>query len=303
LKLSKKSLLKNCPFESGRKHRKTPCFCVLSSILATFDPIFEPSVGSFCGDFLSNGFFDSLVGQFNQQLQTKGVKGLVFMKMTHIEIPNQFNRNASNVQALGVENSGSTLINYANELLGYSDLSNKDVLDIGCGVRFTQTIINRDIPIKSYTGVDIDKPLIEYLQKNVEDSRFSFYYWHTYNKMYNAGGERLNEKSELPMPKNKKFDAIWMFSVITHNDPRDTESLLFILRRHIQKDGYLLFSAFIDNNIDSFEDRIKDQPLLNAYYNEYFLRKIILKTEWQVKSYHDKRPDKAIMNHFVCTPK
>ena len=46
----------------GENHRKAPCFCVLRSILATFDPIFEPSVGSFCRDFLSNGFFDSIVG-------------------------------------------------------------------------------------------------------------------------------------------------------------------------------------------------------------------------------------------------
>jgi SAM-dependent methyltransferase len=242
------------------------------------------------------------VGQFSQKLENIEIKGSILMKMTHLEIPSQFNRNASNVQVMGVENSGSILINYANELLGFSDLSNKNILDIGCGVRFTQTIINRDIPIKSYTGVDIDKPLIEYLQKNVQDDRFSFHYWKIYNEMYNKDGERLTENSELPVPKNKKFDVIWMFSVITHNEPRDTESLLYILRRHIQNDGYLLFSAFIDNNIESFEDRVKDKPLLNAYYNEHFLRQIILKTEWQVISYHERIPGKPIMNHFVCKP-
>ena len=76
------------------------------------------------------------------------------MKMTHIEIPSQFQRNSPNVLALGVENTGSTLINRGNELLGCSDLSGKDVLDIGCGSRFTQTIINRDLPIKSYTVLE-----------------------------------------------------------------------------------------------------------------------------------------------------
>jgi len=225
------------------------------------------------------------------------------MKMTYIEIPSQFNRNAPSVQALGVENTGSTLINYASDLLGYSDLSSKDVLDIGCGVRFTQTIINRDIPIKSYTGIDIDEPLINYLAGNVQDTRFSFHYWHTYNEMYNATGEKLTKRSKLPLPQDKKFDVIWMFSVITHNNPTDTECLLYILRKYIKKDGRLLFSAFIDNNIATFEDRIKDQPLLTAYYNENFMRQIISRTGWQVKSAHDKNPDKAIMNHFVCSPK
>jgi SAM-dependent methyltransferase len=225
------------------------------------------------------------------------------MKMTHIEIPSQFNRNDPKVQASGVENTGSTLINYAIDLLGYPDLSGKEVLDIGCGVRFTQTIINRDIPIKSYTGIDIDEPLINYLAGNVQDTRFTFHYWHIYNEMYNATGEKLTKRSKLPLPEDKKFDVIWMFSVITHNNPMDTEGLLYILRKYIKKDGRLLFSAFIDNNIDTFEDRVKDQPLLTAYYNEDFLRQIIAKTGWQVESAHEKNPDKAIMNHFVCSPK
>src|SRR5262245_11541416 len=112
------------------------------------------------------------------------------MKMPHIEIPGQFQRNSPNVLALGVENTGSTIINCGNELLGCSDLSGKDVLDIGCGSRFTQTIINRDLPIKSYTGIDIYEPLISYLINNVRDSRFSFHYWHIYNEMYNTTGQR-----------------------------------------------------------------------------------------------------------------
>jgi len=225
------------------------------------------------------------------------------MKMAHIEIPSQFSRNDAKIQALGTEDTGSTLINYANELLGYSDLSNKDILDVGCGVRFTQTIINRDIPIQSYTGIDIDKPLITYLINNVQDTRFSFHYWNIYNKLYNATGKKLTKRTKLPIPKDKKFDVIWMFSVITHNNPTDTECLLYILRKYITQSGYLLFSAFIDNNIDSFEDRIKDQPLLNAYYNEKFIRRIISKAGWEVKSLHDRRPDYLIQHHFVCKPK
>jgi SAM-dependent methyltransferase len=224
------------------------------------------------------------------------------MKMTHIEIPDRFSRNAPTILAMGVENTGSTLINYATGLLGYPDLSTKDVLDVGCGVRLTQTIINRDIPIKSYTGIDIDKSLIGYLRDHVRDARFSFHYWHIYNQLFNPGGQKLTKRTRLPIPEDRKFDVIWMFSVITHNDPADTECLLHILRQCIRESGYLLFSAFIDNNIDSFEDRLKDQPLVNAYYNEHFLRQIISKAGWEVESAHGIRPDKFIQHHFVCKP-
>jgi SAM-dependent methyltransferase len=234
--------------------------------------------------------------------KTASSKGY-FMKMTHIEIPSQFQRNSPKVLALGVENSGSTIINRGNQLMGYADLSGKEVLDIGCGVRFTQTIINRDLPIKSYTGIDIHEPLIRYLVDNVQDSRFSFYYWHIYNEMYNTAGQKLTKRTRLPLPQDKKFDVIWMYSVITHTYPWDTEYLLSILRRYIKKDGGLLFSAFLDSNIDTFEDRIKDQPLLTAYYNENFLRRIISKTGWQAESLYDKWGDGVTQNLLLCRPK
>jgi SAM-dependent methyltransferase len=225
------------------------------------------------------------------------------MKMSHIDIPGEFNRNSPNVLALGVENTGETLINCGNELLGCSDFSGKDVLDIGCGTRFTQTIINRRLPIESYTGIDIDESLISYLINNVQDSRFSYHYWHIYNAMYNPAGEKLNKSLRLPLPRARKFDVIWMYSVLTHNYPPDTEALLHILRRHIKRDGGLLFSAFIDNDIDTFEDRLKHQPLLNAYYNETFLRQLISRTGWQVESLYNKRPDTVMQNLFLCRPK
>ena len=223
------------------------------------------------------------------------------MKMTHIEIPTQFQRNSPNVLALGVENTGSTIINYGNELLG-SDLSDKDVLDIGCGVRFTQTIINRDIPIGSYTGVDIDRALIDYLATNIQDSRFSFYFWHIHNEQYNPAGKKLTKRTRLPLPQAKQFDVIWMYSVITHNYPSDTECLLHILRkRYIRKDGGLLFSALIDNSLD--KNQLKNQPPSGVYYNEKHLRQIISKTGWQLESISNKRSDAVMQTLFLCRPK
>ena len=35
---------------------------------------------------------------------------------------------------------------------------------MGCGVKVTQAILNHDIPIRSYTGVDVYGEMIEFLQ-------------------------------------------------------------------------------------------------------------------------------------------
>jgi SAM-dependent methyltransferase len=224
------------------------------------------------------------------------------MNMTHIDIPEQFHRNSASVLALGVEATGLTILECGNQLLGWPDLSNKDVLDIGCGVRFTQTIINRNLPIKSYTGIDIDRSLIDYLADNVRDSRFSFHYWDVYNELYNRSGQRLTESLRLPLNHEQKFDLIWMYSVITHTYPSDTECLLTILRRYIKADGGLLFSALLDPTIATFDDRLSDQPLAMAYYNDVFLRQLIVKTGWHLEVLYDKRPDSVMQSLFLCRP-
>lgn len=223
--------------------------------------------------------------------------------MARIEIPLQFHRNSQNVLALGVENTGAAIIRRGNELLGRPDLSGLDVLDIGCGVRFTQTIINLDLPVGSYTGIDIDEPLIRYLADNVSDARFSFHRWNAHNAMYNPAGEKLGRKSELPFSPKCKFDVIWMYSVITHNCPEDTEYLLHMARKCVRADGGLLFSAFVDNAIETFEDKVKDHPLLNAYYNEGFLRKIAARAGWRVESIYDKWADSVSQDLFLCRPR
>lgn len=224
------------------------------------------------------------------------------MKMTHINVPDEYNRNAPKIKEIGIEETGSRLIKLVCDRVGFSDLSQKDVLDIGCGVRFTQAIINCNLSIKSYTGIDVDKPLINYLTTNVNDSRFTFYHWNAHNDMFNKSGEILTKKTNLPLPK-KKYDLIWLFSVFTHLNPKDAEILLYILRKYIKNCGYLFFSAFIDNNIESFEDRVKEYPLLKSYYNEKHMKKILTKTKWQVISQHEKDENNYIQHHFVCSPK
>lgn len=225
------------------------------------------------------------------------------MKMTHIEIPPEFNRNARFLRSIPVEETGLHLIKLACQKTGISDLSDKDILDVGCGSRFTATIINCDVSIKSYTGIEVAKKLVNYLSTNVIDSRFSFYRWNMYNFDYNKKGEKLTKETPLPTPPEKKFDVVWMFSVITHFDPIDAENFFHVLRKYVKLDTRLLFSAYIDNNIDSHQHVVQeeyDYSVSIDYYREDVLRKILADTGWRVDGFYP--PEQYIQHHFVCSP-
>ena len=215
-------------------------------------------------------------------------------------VPKELGRNGPWVSGLGPEKTGTTLINLVIERLGLKDLRDVDVLDVGCGVRFTQAIINCDIPIKSYSGIDLHEPMIRYLQQHVTDPRFTYRPWDVQNRMYNVAGSKLTRESRLPIPGD--FDLIWLFSVFTHMDPDDADSLLAILRRHVRPAGWLLFSAFIDPEIEGFEDRNPDKPLLRAFYGERLMRQLLGNNGWEVLALHPRDPERYIASHFVCRP-
>ncbi len=219
-----------------------------------------------------------------------------------LDVPLELQRNAPDVAAAGYEHTGQVLIDLATASAGFENLANVDVLDVGCGVRFTQTIIIRRIPIKSYTGLEVDLPIVEYLQKNVEahDERFRFAHWNVHNQMYNRSGVELATQDDLPVVGS--FDLIWLFSVFTHLNPEDSLILLKLLRRRIRANGKLFFSAFIDDELDGFDDRIKDKPLVNAYFGRDYIRSMIGESGWKIDLFHDKDPANYIQHYIVCSP-
>jgi 2-polyprenyl-3-methyl-5-hydroxy-6-metoxy-1,4-benzoquinol methylase len=100
-------------------------------------------------------------------------------KLRCLTVPDSLQRNAPDVLAHGVENSGESLLRTLAQRIGRADLTGLDLLDIGCGVRFTQTLINRDLAFRSYTGVEVSRPIVEWLKEHVEskDERFRFVHW------------------------------------------------------------------------------------------------------------------------------
>jgi SAM-dependent methyltransferase len=216
-----------------------------------------------------------------------------------LTVPDEFNRNAPEVARQGAENTGATIMGRVVDRLGLKDLQGLDILDVGCGVRFTQAILNRDIPIGTYTGIEVYKPLIDFLQAEVHDPRFTFAWWDAHNDQYNAVGQPMSSFDALPV--EGKFDIIWLFSVFTHLVPDDSRTLLKLLRKYVRDDGALVFTAFIRDDVESYENRTA-LPGVNAFYNEDYFRSFIDEAGWSVQSLDPPSEQYHVQNLFVCRP-
>ena len=196
-------------------------------------------------------------------------------------VPAEFNRNSNTVTSLMTpEESGLWLLEWMRLQIGFSSYADKKVLDFGCGVRFTLAMINTDFPIGHYFGVDVYRPMIEFLRNNVRDRRFAYYYLDAYHPTYNPRGRVLKPDTVLPIAE-RDFDLICMFSVITHQDPGDSQGIFSMLRRHIQHNGRLFFSCFLDDSISTFEDRSRPRKGGICFYNPDFLTKLVESCGWR----------------------
>ena len=195
-------------------------------------------------------------------------------------VPSEFNRNSITVTSLMTpEESGVWLLEWMRLQIGFESYADKKVLDFGCGVRFTQAIINTEYPIGRYFGVDISRPMIEFLQKNVRDGRFAYYYFDVKHPIYNPRGKALTPGTVLPIAE-RDFDVVCMFSVITHQYPDDSRSIFSMLRRHVGARGHLFFTCFLDDSISTFEDRSTQRNGGKVFYNPDFLTELAESCGW-----------------------
>src|ERR1700728_4131455 len=87
-------------------------------------------------------------------------------------VPEKFNRNAPDVVALGPPGDvGLKLIEYMCGRLDIPDRAGRDDLDFACGVRFTDTIMNQNVPLRTYVGLEVDKEIVYFLSANATDPR------------------------------------------------------------------------------------------------------------------------------------
>ena len=202
--------------------------------------------------------------------------------------------------AAGVEHTGEILLINLARRIGRPDLGGLDLLDVGCGVRFTQTLINRSLAFKSYTGIEVHLPIIRWLKENVEDKdeRFRFFHWNVHNAMYNKQAPPMTTFETLP--GERSYDVIMGFSLFTHLAPEDASQMLKLMRKAVRPNGFLFFSAFCSESLDTFEDRVPGEPLLNAYYNPSYLQQLVQAEGWKIPSHEE--PGAYIQDSFLCRP-
>lgn len=216
-------------------------------------------------------------------------------------VPSEFDRNSPTVTSLMTpEQSGVWLLEWMRVQIGFDSYADKKVLDFGCGVRFTQAIINTGFPIGRYFGVDVYRPMIEFLQHNVRDSRFAYYCLDARHPTYNRRGKALTPDTVLPIGEHD-FDIACMFSVITHQYPGDSRSIFSMLRRHVRPGGHLFFTCFLDDSIAEFEDRSRKRDGGKVFYNPDFLTGLVESCGWrQVCMAPSVGP--LVGQSFVCRP-
>jgi SAM-dependent methyltransferase len=251
--------------------------------------------------------------------------------MPTLEIPAKYNRSGyRNVER--TTESALFLIPYVCDLLGAANLADHDVLDVGCGTKFTDAFVNHRIPIKSYVGVDVYEEMIEFLRDSVADPRFEYHHINVHNELYNRDAPAMTEATNLGVG-GRRFDVIWLFSVFTHLAPHDYGTMLRVLRRYIRPNGRLIYTLFVDElteggygymdqvnralreqwagapgdepttevrEVKPFLDVDPEHPLRCALYSREYAFELIEGTGWAPLELLP--PNEYAQHHFICGP-
>jgi SAM-dependent methyltransferase len=220
-----------------------------------------------------------------------------------LSVPVEFRRGVLKGDERASVRSASIILDYILECTGLETYEGISILDFGCGVKFTQALLQDGRRFRRYFGVDVFGPMIQFLRDNVTDPRFTFEIVPFQNDMYNKNGTPMTALSTLPCG-NEQFDLITLQSVFTHLCPDDFQNLLFILRRYVTAAGRMFFTCFVDNEMrEAFRDADPDKPLLYATHREDAIREMIQRAGWKVTFYSKPRwEDKHVVDHFVCIP-
>lgn len=240
-------------------------------------------------------------------------------KSPKLSVPPKFRRGAQITDEWTIVDGGRDLLDYLAEALGFDSLANLQILDMGCGTKFTQAIVNYDIPIGKYVGVDIYRDMIDYLVQNTAgDPRFEYHYANLHNAMYNPSGERLSAETRLPLVESS-FDVICLFSVFTHLEPHDYADMLRLMRRYAKDDGKLMYTLYLDERtfngyglIEAFALKLDKQykpsgvrfrdahpeTLKWAVYSREYALELMKDTGWEIDEV--RLPNQWAQHQFIC---
>lgn len=253
--------------------------------------------------------------------------------MTRLDVPMRLNRSAHLDQEEHVK-SARWLLADLGRLMPSGDLAEVAMLDMGCGTKFSEAIVNEGMAIGSYHGVDVDAEVIAFLQSNNDDPRFTYHHLSVENELYNPDVRRMTAEEDLGCG-DRTFDLITLFSVFTHLAPHDYVTMLHLLRRYAAPDGILVFTTFIDElteggygftdvlsraaagveeadwnvaeknklrapDVKPYVDLDPDRPLVYAMYSREYSLELIDGTGWAVREIRDPNP--YAQHQVICTP-
>ena len=219
-------------------------------------------------------------------------------------VPDELQRNAVSVHnADDPADTGAKLIDYMCRRIGIENLNNLDVLDFGCGVRFSQSIINRNVPVGSYTGIEVVKKIVDFLNRNVNTPKMSYHYVKSANNFYSPKSKSDNTKY-VSQIKDKLFHLICMFSVITHQNPEEAAETFSKLRYHARPDGHMFFTAFVHEDDVDFQELNPARPGQKCSYSSDYLANILDRSGWALKSIEPANAEGLPMQtSILCQPK
>lgn len=217
-------------------------------------------------------------------------------QFTFLDPPFQFN--APDVAKYPAEVSGNYLLKSLCRRLGWPSLSDRRLLDFGCGTRLARTIVNLAIDIGGYAGVDVNEASISWLRSEIRDPRLRFEPLDMLNPLYSANGSSSVDPDALRKRGLVDFDAACMFSVITHQTPPAANLIFSMLHRCVKLSGHLYFTAFLDDATPDYVEADPSQPCRISTYNPCYLAEIVSKAGWAVEAVHAKSPFQQPA--FVC---
>jgi SAM-dependent methyltransferase len=238
-----------------------------------------------------------------------------------LEIPLEFRRGYLKTESV-VRRSAFFSLNHMRARLGLDSFEGVEMLDVGCGTKFTQALLENEMPIGRYVGVDVFRDMIEFLRATVDDPRFEYHHADIHNARYNPAGAELTDDARLPFEAGQDFDLICLFSVFTHLEPRDYAAMLRLLRRYVKADGRLFYTLFIDEETegghgmmdaykrrfgdaavgqtDAFQDLVPSDTLAYALYTREHALELIAGTGWEVLTVEP--PNEHMQHQIICRP-
>ena len=81
-------------------------------------------------------------------------------EIVKLDIPGNLHKGVKKGNQMDSIQSGLHTLEYILEVCGIDEFSGLDILDYGCGVKFSQAIVQYDLGVHSYIGYDIDTKMI-----------------------------------------------------------------------------------------------------------------------------------------------